>query len=527
MIRIGSFAVALCLMGGVALAQPAPGKKNGKNRALSNRVADLIADVREAELKLDVKRRQSKLVRTKRDIVRVAVGDPAVVQFTAFGLREIQFTGTEVGSTTVTMWLKGDKADESDNRTLSMLINVVEDRTAEERRRLSYAELERMVNELFPNSRIQLIPIADKVIVRGQARDEQEANRIMSILRKDDTSGQDTFSGFGTAAGANRGSIVDPVANGAELPDNTLVSMLNVPGVKQVMLKVRIAELSRSAVRRLGVDFNIELEDFLLSSTFGGVGNIVSTATLRENTITSTITALEGNGIAKILAEPNLVVLSGQTANFIAGGQFAVPTVVGVGGAQAATTNFQGFGTQLTFTPTVVDHDRIRLQVAPSFSTLNSANSVQGIFGLDIRSAATVVELREGQTFAIAGLLQEQQSGESNRVPLFGSIPLVRALFESKSYTRDERELLILVTPELVHPLEPEDAPLLLPGMDVTEPDDLEFFVRGHIEGRPCHDHRSTVWWTYRDRLMKAAWDYDVMKRSDDYYLNGDHGFSD
>jgi pilus assembly protein CpaC len=307
--------------------------------------------------------------------------------------------------------------------------------------------------------------------------------------------------------------------------------MLKVPGEKQVMLKVRIAELERSAVRQLGVDFDLQLEDFMISSALGGVGNIMTTSTFRENTLNVTLTALESNGTAKILAEPSLVVLSGQTASFIAGGSFAVPTVVGVGGVQAATTSFQGFGTQLTFTPTILDKDRIRLQVAPSFSTLNSQNSVNGIFGLDTRAVFTTVDLREGQVFAIAGLMQEQQSGSSSRVPFVGRIPFVQNLFSSKTISRDEKELLILVSPELVHPLEPEDAPMILPGMEVTEPDDLEFFLHGQIEGRPGCDHRSTVWWKYTHDLAHAKKDYKRARRasrshSDNYYISGPHGFS-
>lgn len=533
MIRLSLVLLAITATATAIFAQPklkappkkkdAAAKKKPAQSALSKRVQDLIQDVREAELELKVKLRRTKLVRTKRDIVRVSVADPSIVQFLAFGPREVQFTGIGLGSTSVTLWLQGDQADGSDNKTLSMLLTTIPDRTAEERRRVSYAELQGMINEFFPNSRIQLIPIADKVIVRGQARDEREANKIMSILRAQGDIQAGSFTGFGFTS---QGRIADPYPDGADLPDATLISMLEVPGVKQVMLKVRIAELSRSAARNLGVDFNLNLEDFLLSSALAGGGNIMATATFGENVLNASISALETNGVAKILAEPNLVVLSGQTANFIAGGQFPVPTVVGVGGAQAATTSFQGFGTQLTFTPTVLDRDRIRLQVAPTFSTLNSSSSVGGVFGLDVRSVATQVELREGQTFAIAGLLQEQSAGSSARIPFFGNLPLVRSLFESKSISRSEKELIILITPELVHPLEHEDAPLVLPGMDVTEPGDLEFFIRGRIEGRPGVDHRSTRWWTYRDRMWRKARNYSLYHKSDDYYICGPQGFS-
>ena len=124
-------------------------------------------------------------------------------------------------------------------------------------------------------------------------------------------------------------------------------------------------------------------------------------------------------------------------------------------------------------------------------------------------------------------MLQESQSGSSSRIPIIGNIPVLNAIFGSRSISRDEKELIILISPELVHPMEPEDAPSILPGMEVTEPDDLEFFVRGHIEGRPNCFHRSTVWWLYRDKLKRAQREVEHGRhRSSEYYVHGPHGFS-
>jgi pilus assembly protein CpaC len=283
-----------------------------------------------------------------------------------------------------------------------------------------------------------------------------------------------------------------------------------------------------------GVDFDFELDDFFFQSLVGqAAGSLFLTGTFNEDSFNLALDALAGTSYAKILAEPNLVVLSGQTASFLSGGEFAVPTVVGVGGAQAATTTFNGFGTFVNFTPTVLDKDRIRLIVKSTFSTLNPENSVQGIPGLNTRTVNTVVELREGQVLAIAGLLQEQQRGNETRVPLLGDIKWLKPLFQTKGISRDETELIILVSPELVHPVEPENAPAILPGMEVTEPDDIEFFLLGRIEGDPCCHHRSTVWPLYRDRMQKkCAWlshgrKYENSRPSNAYYLNGPHGFSE
>ena len=488
---------------------------------LAEKVGSLVDEIVQQEAELDVPLRRSKILRMKQPIFRAAIADPSVIEIVAFGTREVELIGKESGSTTVTFWL----GDEDNPHHLSLVVNVEKDDSIEDRRRLEYGELQEMINEMFPNSRIQLIPIADKLIVRGQVRDEQEAAKIMSLLRENATTVSSSLGGFGAGIG-NAGTAAEPFPDASDLPKAQVVSLLRIPGEKQVMLKVRIAELKRSAIRQLGADFNFDVGDLMLGSALAGSGNIMATGTFNDDSFSLALKALTGNGNAKILAEPNLVVLSGQTADFISGGQFAVPTIVGVGGAQASTTTFKGFGTQLSFSPTVLDNDRIRLNVSPSFSTLNSANSVAGIFGVDTRSVNTTVELREGQVLGIAGLLQEQQRGDSSRVPLLGDTKLLRPLFETKVVSRDETELLILVSPELVHPMESHEAPTILPGMEVTEPDDVDFFIYGDIEGRPGFHHRSTVWPLFKSRNCRCKEEFEAINNSQQYYVHGSNGFS-
>jgi pilus assembly protein CpaC len=492
--------------------------------ALRAKVNELLDEVLESEAELSVTLRRSKILRMKQNIFRASIADPSLVEVVAFGTREVEIIGKQTGSTTLTLWT----GNEQQPQILSVLVNITRDDAVEDLRRLQYGELQDLINEMFPNSKVQLIPIADKLIVRGQARDEQEATQIMTVIRQRGDNGNSGVGGFGGGGGAqtSQGAAAEPFPDAVQIPGSTVLSLLKVPGEKQIMLKVRIAELKRSAVRKLGVDFSFNTGDLLFSSVLAGTGNILATGTFDSTSFNILLNALESNGSAKILAEPNLVVLSGQPASFISGGEFAVPTVVGVGGAQAATTHFKGYGTQLRFLPTVLDKDRIRLNVMPTFSTLNSGTSVNGIFGLDTRSVATTVDLREGQVLAIAGLLQEQQRGDLSQVPVLGRIPLVKLLAQNKTITRDETELIILVSPELVHPLEPDEAPSILPGMEVTEPDDLDFFLDGDIEGFPNHHYRSTVWPLYRDRLKRCKLDYKGQCQSEDYYIHGPHGFS-
>lgn len=491
---------------------------------LKEEVGAIVEEVVTAKLEVKVTRRRSKILRMKQDVFRVAVADPSILDFVAFGTREVEIIGKETGSTTVTLWVGNQEAP----KVLSMLVTVVKDDAVDQQRRLEYAELESMLNELFPNSRVQLIPISDKLIVRGQARDEQEATQIMSVIRENSDQ-----LGVGQSGGSLNvtvgGTAAQPFPDASQLPISSVINMLSVPGEKQVMLKVRIAELKRSSFRALGADVDFTINEFFLASALGTTaGNAIFSGTFDDGAFNVVLRALENNGSAKILAEPNLVTISGQPATFLSGGEFAVPTVVGVGGAQAATTSFKGFGTAIAFTPTVLDKDRVRLQVSPTFSTLNKDNSVDGIFGLDTRSVTTTVDLREGQVLAIAGLLQEQQNGQIRRIPYFGSIPGLGILGSDKSVSRDETELIILVSPELVHPLEPNQAPQILPGMEVTEPDNKRLFWYGDIEGPPnCH-HRSTVWPLYKRRLKDAGYDnVESIQQSQQYYMSGPFGFSE
>jgi pilus assembly protein CpaC len=208
---------------------------------------------------------------------------------------------------------------------------------------------------------------------------------------------------------------------------------------------------------------------------------------------------LEEHGVVRMLSEPTLVTLSGRPATFIAGGEFAVPTTVGVAGAAAVTTDFRAYGAIITFLPVVLDKDHIRLEVAPEFSQIDSGTSVNGTPGLRTRAVTTTVEMREGQTLAIAGLLDDSMKGDNE-----GDVPLLGQIFGRRGLSRNETELLILVTPELVHPMDPEEVPPL-PGFDVTEPTNAAFYLHGRIEGRPTHEYRSTVWPRLRKRYQAGG----------------------
>ncbi|HUT09544.1 MAG TPA: pilus assembly protein N-terminal domain-containing protein [Thermoguttaceae bacterium] len=495
------------------------------------KVDTLIREILDPEISIEIDSQRSKLIRTNEPVRQFSITDPDVLEVVQFSAQEFELIGGEPGQTTLTLWF-GDQV-------LRYLVEVTRDESDQQLVEDQYGKLQDRINEMFPDSMVQLIPIADKLIVRGQARDSAEASEILSLIAGqavDQTGRQIGANTLNNWAGGGGGGFVTlgraalPIPGADDLPASQIISMLDVPGEQQVMLKVRIAELSRSALREMGADLRVLAGDFTLTTTLGVAG--VFQAILESEDLRLAFQALSSNGYSKILAEPNLVTLNGQSAHFIAGGEFAVPTVVGVDGVGAATTSFRGFGTELEFTPTIIDKDRIRLHVSPSFSTLNEDVEVGGIPGLNIRAVSTTVDLREGQWLAIAGLLQDQQSGSKLRVPFLGDIPVIDTIFSKRNVKRDETELVILVSPEIVRPLDPCETSLFLPGMEVTEPNDCDFFTRGYYEGRPRQFYRSTIF-PIVSRMTEVQ-DYGMFETkqrigyqdSEAYYFYGPRGFS-
>jgi pilus assembly protein CpaC len=184
-----------------------------------------------------------------------------------------------------------------------------------------------------------------------------------------------------------------------------------------------------------------------------------------------------------------VVALSGEPASFLAGGEFAVPSTVGLNGVGVATTTFRGFGTSLISTSTLVDRDLIRMEIIPELSELDQGAAVGGVPGVNVRRVQTRVELREGQTIVLGGVFSRRQRAEVTRIPVLGEIPIVGTyLFNTKQATEDETEMLIVLTPEIVRPMDPEEVPPL-PGWYMTHPDDFDLCKFNRIEGNPDLGH--------------------------------------
>ena len=463
---------------------------------------DAVLEVVDSTKDLTVTVRRSKLIRTRFDIYRAAVVDTGVCDVVQFTPREVSIIGRGQGATHVTFWFEDGK-----HKPVTYLVRVVPDPEVQQRREEQYTVLEEVLAEMFPDSKVRLIPVSDKLIVKGQAKGAAEAAQILAIIR-----GQTGVSGNRGDRGNTviDGRASDPIVTEASerrLPVSDVINMLRVPGVQQVALRVKIAELNRTAARGFGVDIDAVFRagsgtlaiQSLLNFAAGGETATSILGSFSNDDIQFGIRYLQQKGVIRVISEPTLVTMSGREASFIAGGEFAVPTTVGVGGASAVTTDFRAFGAIINFLPIVLDKDHIRLQVSPEFSKVNEDLAVDGTPGLDTRSVTTTVELREGQTLAIAGLLEDTTEGD--RV---SDLPLIGHLVGRRNMKRTETELIIIVTPELVHPMDPEEVPPL-PGFDVTEPNDGEFFIQGRLEGRPTINHRSTVWPSLRRRYQSGG----------------------
>jgi pilus assembly protein CpaC len=336
------------------------------------------------------------------------------------------------------------------------------------------------------------------------------------------------------------------------VPDGTVVNAMTVAPAQQVMLKVRFLEVERSASRELGVNWfganNAGNRGF--NTGLGGLGNIAGNAgsptqplgrigigaggpvDASGNAVGSTttgsgapglpifstagtllsgaapfgialanlaskgatldvlLTAMETKGLIRRLAEPDLIALSGDSASFLAGGEYPVPVCQAastVGGACAVTIQYQPFGVQLSFNPTVLDNGIINLRLAPSVSELNFAQAVTingfNIPSIDKREARTTVELRDGQSFSIAGLLQTDNRRNVAQLPWIGSVPVLGTLFGSKSFVASDTDLVVIVTPHLVAPAVPGQR-LATPLDNAVPSNDVDFFLMGEMEQR-------------------------------------------
>jgi pilus assembly protein CpaC len=365
---------------------------------------------------------------------------------------------------------------------------------------------------------MKLVSVIDVEVAldTGNLQEKIRATTGNRGIRVSTTNGQIVLSGV-----ANDAVAADKaVAVAKALSPNGVINAMSVAPMQQVLLKVRFIEASRDAGRQLGVNWfggnsngsrgvNIGQGGFINNTPTNqtpGVIPLIQTAGTLAGTSTAPfgvvlanlangatsidvlITALETQGLIRRLAEPNLMALSGDTAQFLAGGEFPVPiAATSANGIVTPTIEFKPFGVRLSFTPTVLAHGIINLRVAPEVSELDFANAVT-ISGTTVpslvkRDAVTTVELRNGQSFAIAGLLQANDLRNRDQIPWLGSVPVLGTLFSSSGYIKHETDLMIIVTPYLVQPAAPGQR-LATPLDNRLPSNDVDFFLLGQSEVR-------------------------------------------
>lgn len=393
----------------------------------------------------------------KSDEIRVTIAAPKIADFLfipqaskANRPKFIYIKGNKPGVTNLSLWV-GDE-----------LFHVYEIEVS-----LNVVQLKQRLHDILPEEEgLRVYTTHDRIVLSGVVSSTENLSEIMALA--------EAFSP----------------------PKSKVVNLVQVAGVHQVMLEVTVAEMSRTVAKRLGINWSwINDRGEALVNILGGLGRFVedsafsgfhyetATALLRGETtkngnFTGIIDFLKGNGLMKVLAEPTLVALDGQTASFLAGGEFPIPDIDDEGNVGV---RYRSFGIELSFTPTVLSQNKIGMKVVPAVSELDFSLSttIAGavVPGLSTRRASTIVELGDGQSFAIAGLLKETARENVEKYPVLGDIPILGALFKSEQFQKQETELVILVTPRLVKPIVADEQSL--PTDYYIEPDDAEFYLWG------------------------------------------------
>ena len=468
---------------------------------------------RGAEKALIVPLYKSRVVALDAPAKRISVGNPEIADILILRSTQLYVLGKDLGTTNVLLW------DRDDQLIGTVSVEVTHDLRA----------LKAKIYSLMPNEDISVYSAQRNIILSGRVSNVSNMNAAIRIAEgyfkeADNTSGNAAGQSAGTQFAA-RNTSDDRVGE--------VINMLSVGGAQQVMLEVKIAEIARTELRRLDVRFNTILRNSS-NWTVGGVNGgasfpdalfapddvripvfdslmtpvgpaidefVPNPITIQDKGLFATFLndnflfnlafdVAKEKGLAKILAEPTLTTQTGQQAEFLSGGEFPIPVPQGNDGG--VTVEFKEFGIGVKFLPLVLDAGRINLKLNVSVTELVNANNlainVNGVSQtfliptLTKRSAQSTVELADGQTIGIAGLINESLRETVTKFPGLGDIPIFGALFRSQSFIKGETELLILVTPHLVKPILPGE--IRLPTDNFHEPSDVEFFLGGRMEGR-------------------------------------------
>ncbi|MCS7303838.1 MAG: type II and III secretion system protein family protein [Thermoguttaceae bacterium] len=424
-----------------------------QNNSASGPTSGLIRKIENSSERLEMVVNTSRILTLEKKIPQAQVNNPELLDLTALSPNQIQLHAKKAGVTQVNLW---------DENQQIYTIDVVIYGNAE--------ELNLILRTQFPKASIKVVPISNGVLLSGYVDKPEDVSRIIEIA-------QEFYP--------------------------KVISNITVGGVQQVLLHVKVMEVSRTKLRQLGFDWSqvinahmiVSSASGLLASVEGAGGGVPPTAVTTgqptflfrvvdgNSAFFGVLEALRRDNLMKILAEPTLVTVSGRPAFFNVGGEFPILVPESLG---TVSIEFKKFGTQVDFVPIVLGGGRIRLEVKPRVSEIDNTRSVSvqslTVPGLRVREVDTGVELMAGQTLAIAGLVQTRVEAQRRGIPGIMELPYIGALFRKVEETHNEIELLILVTPELVDPLDPSQVPCEGPGMNSRRPTDWELYMRGKIE---------------------------------------------
>ena len=387
---------------------------------------------------------------------RVNIGQPDVADVNIMAPTSVLVTAKKSGSTQLIVW---------DDQDQSQVIDIAVD--------LDLQSVDRAIKGAFPGIAVTVTPINDAISLRGSVPSAQVAEQIVEIA-----------SAYGKVH-----------------------NFMEVSGGQQVMLQVKFAEVAKTTERDLGVNFGgtdgvsifgnnagvlnplalTGTPPALVGGVTSGAGTLFGVGRYGTTSFQYFIQALRQNGLIRVLAEPNVIAISGQDATFLAGGEIPIPVPQsGSGGGGVTTIEYHEFGVKLDFTPLVLGDGRIRLKVAPEVSDLDFADgtTINGgrVPAFTKQNVATTIELADGQSFALAGLLKNNVNATINTFPGLGDLPVIGLLFRSTQYQRQETELVVMVTPRLVEPMNPDQVPAV-PGEHWRYPTGPQLYIASYLGG--------------------------------------------
>lgn len=409
--------------------------------------ADPQAPIANEAAELQLPTGTSAIIDLPGQLERVSVANPEIANVQIVPPSHVLVNGKTPGITTLIIWVNGKR------RYYDIVV------------KFNLSLVEQAMKEISPNDDIVVKAVQNSIALSGTVANPSLIARAPDIAK-------------------------------AFLPEKTpVINLLRLGEPHQIMLKVEMAEVNRTALREIGLDF-LHLGNAFAIAVFGGTtGGILNTtidkdgtvlfdprtsAIIRQGDTRALLRALEQKGFAKSLASPTLIAASGASASFLVGGEFPYPVVQGgtAGTAAAITIQFKPFGVRLDFTPTLNDLGSINLRISPEVSALDFTNSVTisgtTIPSLTTRRASTIVDLKSGQSLAIGGLIQSMDRKSLTKFPVLGDIPVLGAIFRSTKFIRDETDLIIFVTPEIAKPFAPGQAPNLEQQMRTTPQEEQE-----------------------------------------------------